>query len=138
MTEADYIKAKLKELGELERAATPADWYIEDSEVRHDFDSYSTDAGFDCSSMVCNVPRISEELDHGKKNRVFISEFRNAATGILRAMEILVEGMDNTLIAATDSCYEQSHQCLKEKLRRNERALRDAAKALGFEEVNRE
>ena len=49
-------------------------WYEDGSEVRHDFDPHTSNKEIaDCSIQICEVGRISKELDRGKFDRTFIA-----------------------------------------------------------------
>jgi len=73
------------------RKATPAPWYVDGTEVRHDFDPYSEET--DCSVQICEVHRISDELDRKKDDREFIAHSRS---DIERLIQIVREKNKDT------------------------------------------
>lgn len=73
--EPENLSSLLEQLERLAREATPGPWYVEGSEIRHDFDPFATDEGIpDCSVLVCEVFRISKDLDSGERDREFIAQ----------------------------------------------------------------
>lgn len=113
MTEADYIKAKLKELGELEGAATPNWQWRPTGMLPESMASLSVVASHN------HTPYLSH------RDARLATNLRNAAPGILRAMEILVGSLQK--INDQQGCEVEMSFWARD-------AISDAAKALGFEE----
>lgn len=124
MKEAEYIKSRLKELGEVERAATPGPW------------NYYQGNGHKWPLQVIDRPDGSRVYVCGKDGPLLCmckpdlkltAAMRTAAPGILRAMEALVDASKES---STHSfyCERDGKDCDMCE------AISDAAKALGFNE----
>lgn len=78
----------LKKLRELCDRATDGPWYIEENEVRHDFDPYATEEiGADCTT------RIAACWDFQQNELKFIAQSRTAMPQLIRALEVAVEAL---------------------------------------------
>jgi hypothetical protein len=86
------LREEIERIKKICDSATKAPWYTEGSEVRQDYDPGNEYA--DCSSMICDVPRISVELDHGKRDRDFIAESRSALPRALAVIEELTKALE--------------------------------------------
>lgn len=117
----------LKEHIEIQNKATRAPWFVEDSEVRADMDPETTESGVsDCTVSVCDIYRISEELDDGGPDRYFIAKSRTEWPKTTRALQCAIEYLNGNwkdsgvaqasgIARDADEVLEQIHKIMNEE-----------------------